>query len=247
LKVLHWNIHRGWGTDGKYDLNRIGDWIVKMNPHVVSLNEVQRFTSYANEDQPGRLHSMLESKTGAEWYLYFRTPSGSSRGHGNAILSRFPIVSTSYCELSGDRVAANIAITVNGRLVNFYSTHLNSSSSTGRNRIAEVKRLLACLGTDAEQKIIAGDFNARDYTSEIGLMEALHRDGWAESKADGTAVDYAGNSAPGATRKRRIDYVWYSKRATAIALKKAQMFDTRNARGSMPSDHKPLVVTFEVR
>jgi len=247
LKVLHWNIHRGWGTDGKYDLNRIASWIAKINPNIVSLNEVQRYTSHANEDQPARLLSMLKSKTGASWYMYFRTTSGSSKGHGNLILSRFPIASTSYCQLSSARVAANVAVTVNGRLVNFYSTHLDSSSSTSTYRIAEVKKLLACLGTDAEQKIVAGDFNARDYTTEINMMENVNYDGWAEAAEDGTSVDYPGNTAYGATRRRRIDYVWWSKRASYVTLKSARVFDTRDADGDMPSDHKPLLVTLAIR
>ncbi len=247
LKVLHWNIHRGWGTDGKYNLDRIATWIVKMSPQVVSLNEVERYTSYANEDQPARLLSMLKAKTGAAWYLYYRTGTGSTNGHGNAILSRFPIASTSYCQLSGTRVAANVAITVNGRLVNFYSTHLDSSQTTGSYRIAEVKKLVSCLSTDAEQKIVAGDFNARDYTTEIGLMETGNYDGWAEAAADGTAISYPGNTSFGATRKSRIDYVWFSKRATNVVLKGARVFDTRDANGQMPSDHKPLLVTFLVK
>jgi len=247
LKVLHWNIHRAWGTDGKYDLNRIADWIVRINPNIVSLNEVERYSSYANEDQALRLQSMLKSKTGAAWYVYYRTGNGASTGHGNAILSRFPIASTSYCQLSATRVLANAVITVNGRMVNFYSTHLDSSSTTSTYRIAEVKKMLSCLSTDAEQKIVAGDFNARDYTTEINMMETVHYDGWAEAAADGTAVDYPGNTAFGATRNRRIDYVWFSRGAQYVALKGARVFDTRDADGDMPSDHKPLLVTFEIR
>jgi endonuclease/exonuclease/phosphatase family metal-dependent hydrolase len=246
LKVLHWNIHRGYGTDGKYDLNRIASWIVKMNPHVVSLNEVHKYTSYAKEDQPARLLSMLKSKTGAAWYMYYRTTSGSTNGHGNVLFSRFPITSTSYCQLSSARVMANIAVNVNGRLVNLYSTHLDSSSTTSSYRIAEVKKLISCLSTDAQQKIVAGDFNARDYTTEINTMEVGNYDGWAEAAKDGTAVDYPGNTAYGATRNRRIDYVWYSKGATRVVLKGARVYDTRDANGYMPSDHKPLLVTFQV-
>jgi endonuclease/exonuclease/phosphatase family metal-dependent hydrolase len=247
LKVLHWNIHRAWGTDGKYDLDRIANWIVKLTPHIVSLNEVERYSSYANEDQAVNLQAKLKAKTGAAWYVYYRTGNGATKGHGNAILSRFPIASTSYCQLSSTRVLANVAITVNGRLVNFYSTHLDSSSSTGTYRIAEVKKMLPCLANDAEQKIIAGDFNATSTHTEIGLMTAGAIDAWAKAAANGTAVSYPGNTGFGATRNGRIDYVFLSKTATALTLKRAEVFDTRDANGRMPSDHKPLVVTLEVK
>jgi endonuclease/exonuclease/phosphatase family metal-dependent hydrolase len=247
LKVLHWNIHRAWGTDGKYNLDRIATWIVKLNPQLVSLNEVERYTSYANEDQPARLLAMLKAKTGVAWYAYYRTGPGTTKGHGNAIFSRFPIASTSYCQLSTTRVAANVAVTVNGRLINFYSTHLDSSGSTNSYRIAEVKKLLPCLANDAEQKIISGDFNAKATTTEIGMMTSGYIDSWAKAAADNTAYSYAGNTSFGATRNARIDYTFVSKTASALTIKRAEVFDTRDSNGYMPSDHKPLVVNLEVK
>jgi endonuclease/exonuclease/phosphatase family metal-dependent hydrolase len=246
LKVLHWNIHRAWGTDGKYSLDRIANWIVKLNPQLVSLNEVERFSSYANEDQTQTLLSMLKAKTGAAWYAYYRTGNGATTGHGNAIFSRFPIISTSYCQLSATRTAANVAVTVNGRLVNFYSTHLDSND-TNTYRIAEVKKLLPCLASDAEQKIISGDFNAKWATTEIGMMTASFTDTWAKADSLNAAFSYAGNTSFGATRNARIDYVFASKTATALTVKRAEVFDTRDSSGHMPSDHKPLLVNFEVR
>jgi endonuclease/exonuclease/phosphatase family metal-dependent hydrolase len=248
LKVLHWNIHRAWGTDGKYSLDRIATWIARINPQIVSLNEVERYSSYANEDQAKNLAAKLKSKTGATWYYYYRTGTGSSNGHGNAVLSRFPIASTSHCQLSGTRVAANVAVTVNGRLVNFYSTHLDSNSNTSSYRIAEVRKLTPCLSNDSQQRIIAGDFNAQDSKYEIGLMRnAGYYDAWAEAVADRTATDYPGNIRFGATRRSRIDFVFFSKGATRLALKSARIFDTRDPNGRMPSDHKPLLVTYSVR
>ena len=247
LKVLHWNIHRAWGTDDVYSLDRIATWIVKMNPNVVSLNEVERYTSYANEDQPARLQAMLKSKTGASWYLYYRTGTGSTNGHGNAILSRFPIASTAYCQLSSSRVAAQVAITVNGRLVNVFSTHLDSSSTSNTRRISEVKSLKACLTGESEQKVIAGDFNAKASTTEIGLMTEIHLDAWAKADSMDVAYSYPGNTSWGATRNSRIDYVFVSKSASAVVIRKAEVIDTRDASGHMPSDHKPLVVTLDVK
>src|SRR5207244_8371496 len=42
LRVLQYNTHHGgWGTDGVYDPNRIVDWIMKANPDVISLNEIE--------------------------------------------------------------------------------------------------------------------------------------------------------------------------------------------------------------
>jgi endonuclease/exonuclease/phosphatase family metal-dependent hydrolase len=246
LKVLHWNIHRGYDTDNRYNLSAIGSWVAKMNAHIISLNEVHNDTGYTDDNQPAELEAMLESKTGKSWYRYYRTIQGSTKGNGNLILSRFPISATGYCQLDTNRVAAQATVTVNGRNINFYSTHLDSADS-GTRRIAQAKVLIKCLANDAEQKIVAGDFNAQSSTTEIGIMKDDYVDAWAKADANGDAYSYSGNSRWGATRKTRIDYVFYSQGASRLVLKKAEVIDTRDSDGDMPSDHKPLVVTFEVR
>jgi endonuclease/exonuclease/phosphatase family metal-dependent hydrolase len=248
LKFLDWNVHySGMGTDGQFNPGRVIDHIVRFNPDIISLNEVTRYAWYnSSVDYSAYYTQQLKARTGKTWYSYYRTDNGASKGVGNMVLSRFPIASTSYCQLSSRRVAVNAAVYVNGKLINVWSTHLDSSD-TGTYRIAEVKALQSCLSSFAQQRIVAGDFNARDYTTEINSMESAYYDGWAEAAADRTAIDYPGNTAFGATRNRRIDYVWASKGASALTIKSAQVYDTRDSRGYMPSDHKPLMVIFEVR
>ncbi len=77
-------------------------------------------------------------------------------------------------------------------------------------------------------------------------MKALFLDTWAVAKAAGTSIAYPGNEA-GNTRNSRIDYVWLSKGTSALVIKRSQVFDLRDANGVMPSDHRPLMTTFEVR
>ena len=50
----------------------------------------------------------------------------------------------------------------------------------------------------------------------------------------------------GNTRNSRIES-FYSKGATRLKLKEARVFDTRNSSGVMPSDHRPVIATFEVK
>jgi exonuclease III len=77
-------------------------------------------------------------------------------------------------------------------------------------------------------------------------MTADYVDSWAQAVKSGTALAYSGNEA-GNTRNSRIDYVFYSKAASALVFKSAQVYDTRDANGVMPSDHRPLVSTFVVK
>jgi hypothetical protein len=41
--------------------------------------------------------------------------------------------------------------------------------------------------------------------------------------------------------------VWFAKVTTRLYLKGVQVFDTRDSSGVMPSDHRPLMATFEVK
>jgi endonuclease/exonuclease/phosphatase family metal-dependent hydrolase len=249
LKLLDWNVqYGGMGTDGVFNPDRVIDFIAKVNPDVISLNEVTRYYRYdTRRDMSVYYRDQLKAKTGRTWYSYFRTANGATNYYGNMVLSRFPIASTSYCQLSGTRVAVNAAIYVNGRLLNIWSTHLDSTDGNSM-RLTQTRQLHACVGSFAEQKIIAGDFNAGPSTTEIKLMASGgFYDAWAKAAAAGTAVSYPGNTSFGATRNGRIDYVWYSTKATALVLKRAEVLDSRDANGVRPSDHKPLLVTFEVR
>jgi endonuclease/exonuclease/phosphatase family metal-dependent hydrolase len=244
LKVLDWNIHHGVGTDGDYDLNRITDWIARTGANVVSLNEVEKYTGWGNEDQPARFASLLKSKTKKTWYYNFAGADGDRKGQGNLLLTTYEIESDDDYELSYGRAVARIAIIVNGIRVNLYSTHLDAESSSRRN--TQIRELKAWADNYPEQRIVLGDFNASSSSGEIALMTASYADAWAAARALDIEVSYSGNSA-GNTRNSRIDYAFYSKQASRLKLRKAQVFDVRDSRGVMPSDHRPLMTTFDVK
>jgi endonuclease/exonuclease/phosphatase family metal-dependent hydrolase len=245
VKLLDWNIHHGVGTDGDYDLSRFVDWIVKAGANVVSLNEVEKYTGWGNEDQPARFASMLKSRTGKTWYYNFAQRYGGTNGQGNLLLSTFPLESSTDYELSYDRSVAHIAIVVNGIRLNIFSTHLDADYAS--RRTTQMKQLIAWAGSNfGEQRIMAGDFNAWPGATEIDIMGADYDDMWAVAQAHDLDVAYSGNTA-GNTRNSRIDYIWRSERASRVFLQQMRVFDTRNSSGVMPSDHRPIMATFEVR
>jgi endonuclease/exonuclease/phosphatase family metal-dependent hydrolase len=246
LRVLQWNTHHGGtGTDGVWDPNRLVTWIVKFNPDVISLNEMERNTSWShNTDEPTTIAALLKQKTGKTWYWKFETLSGATNGIGDMILSRFPIDASEPRLLSGGRSAINVRIDVNGRTINFTSTHLHPDSASYRK--TEVGEIISWASGQAEQRIIAGDFNALPTWSEIAQMKLTYYDSWVEAQADGTDITYAGNPN-GDTRNSRIDFIYYSRNATKLTLKSSQVYDTRDSNGQMPSDHRPLMSVFTVQ
>jgi endonuclease/exonuclease/phosphatase family metal-dependent hydrolase len=244
LKVFHWNIHHGVGTDGVYNLSRFVTWINTSGANVVSLNEVERFSgAWGNEDQPARFAALLKSLTGKTWYYHFAQIYGNATGQGNLILTTYPITSTASYELSGARSVSRVSITVNGRIINMFSTHLDDGSSSMR--ATQMSQLKSWMTNFAEQRIVAGDFNTWPSQGEITRMTSSYYDAWAVAAAAGTDVSFTGNN--GETRNTRIDYIFYSRGASYLVLKQARVFDTRTSSGVMPSDHRPLMATFEVR
>ena len=244
IRVMHWNLHHGNDPNNRWAFPRQLEVIANAKPDVISLNEVEKYTSYGNIDMAAEIATYLTTKTGRTWYQYMVPASGSTKGIGNAILSRFPLTSKNVCQLSSSRNAVRAGMTINGRTLNLWSTHLSVES--GSYRVAEAKALTSCMSGFAQQRMVAGDFNAGTGTTEINTMLANYIDGWAKAKSLGVAVNYSGN-CDGCTRNSRIDYMFMSKEATALVLKRLEIVDTRNSSGVMASDHKPMIATFEVK
>jgi endonuclease/exonuclease/phosphatase family metal-dependent hydrolase len=247
LRVLQWNLHHGVGTDGKYDIDRIATWIVKMTPDVVMLNEVEKFTYWGNEDQPARYKALLESKTGRKWYSFFAQEFGNwtSPGKGNLILSTYPISATDCVAISYDRVVSDVTIQVNGRTINLLITHLDPDSST--RRLIQAQQAIAWAAIHQENRILTGDMNAWPDQTSIAELNKTYADSWTVASSKGTAYQFAGLSPNGATKKGRIDYIYASKNASNLVVLSSQVYDTRNSSGYMPSDHRPVLTLFEVR
>jgi endonuclease/exonuclease/phosphatase family metal-dependent hydrolase len=219
-------------------------WAARFKPDIISMNEVERYTSWGNTDGPAQLAALMKQKAGGNWYYTFATANGNANGNGNLILSRFPFQSTDTRLLSNDRVVVNVTIQVNGRTVNVFSTHLDADSSGIRRQ--QIGELTSWASGIAQQRIICGDFNSSAGSGEYSDMTASYVDSWQQAVDDGTNNAYAGN-ANGNTRNGRIDYVFYSTGAASLSLTSSQVFDVRDKDGVMPSDHRPLMSTFKVK
>ena len=245
IRVMHWNLHHGNDPNNKWAFPRQMAVIYDARPNVISLNEVEKLnSSYGNIDQAAEIAKYMTAKTGKTWYQYMAVASGASKGIGNAVISQFPLSGKNVCQLSSSRNAVGAAFTVNGRTLNLWATHLAVES--GSYRVNEVSVLLPCMSGYAEQRIVAGDFNANTSATEIERMTASYVDGWAKAKSLGVTTNYSGN-CDGCTRNSRIDYMFLSQGASKLVIKAAEVIDTRDASGLMASDHKPMVMTLEVK
>jgi endonuclease/exonuclease/phosphatase family metal-dependent hydrolase len=241
LKVLQWNISQGYGTDGQSNISRVVDFIVQTRPDVISFNEIMR---YSGSSQPQQIADALRARTGQTWSYYWVQKSGAASGEGECVMTRFPIEAQDGELLSYDRSIAMARVNVNGRNIHVFSTHLDHQSSA--RRLTQVREVVNWSNNFAEQRIVAGDFNGWPGTAEIIEMLRTHHDGWAVALSAGDALAYASNP-DGNTRNTRIDFVFHSRGATALRVTRAQVYDTRNSAGHRPSDHNPLIVTYQVQ
>jgi endonuclease/exonuclease/phosphatase family metal-dependent hydrolase len=248
LRVLQWNTHHGgYGTDNIFDPDRLATWIVKMQPDVVLLNEIERYTGWGYSDQPEVYKTLLQQKTGKTWYYVFAQEYGqwSSAGKGNMILSTVPFDYTSQYELvhNLDRSVAEAVITWNGRRITLLGTHLDPYSPDLR--LVQAQEVTAMAALEPEARILTGDMNAWPDQTSIAYLNTLYTDSGTVALSPGTAVAFPGNDAQ--TKNGRIDYIYYSKASTGLTVVSSQVYDTRDANGIMPSDHRPLLTTFSVR
>lgn len=249
LRVLHWNIQKnGWGTDGVYDPNRIANWVVKMNPDVVSFNEIESFNSYSQyQDGVALYKSLLESKTGVTWHTWEAQDYGvwGDKGLRSVVFSKYPFSADYRTVYSAGKLKAlaGTTITVNGRTINFMTTHYDPYDAGYR--YTQAKDMVSYASGFAEDRIICGDFNDQYYNPPITKIVGSYHDAWAVGKSAGIAYS-APDNPDGYTRNSRIDYIFYSRGEQHLTLKKITVVDTRNSSGVMPSDHRPVLAEFLV-
>jgi endonuclease/exonuclease/phosphatase family metal-dependent hydrolase len=157
---------------------------------------------------------------------------------------------------------AEATLNVNGKTVNFFSTHFQWPKTSGAQRQVEATELVAFVSKFAEPRIISGDFNAKDGTPEINTIEQVYYDAWVSAVNSKTAIAYVDNpvSVSTRTRRSRVDHTFYSKTATTVSVTGGQVPDTRDLtvkpvvllgtlddKGVRPSDHNFSVVTFHIQ
>lgn len=253
LRILSWNIQFGEGTDAIRNFDRTAASISNINPDVVALCEIP-------PDDVPQLVGLLTQKSGVPWNSQF-VPKYPGCPEGNLILSKYPLLSVGSFYLSYNRSVAQATISVGGKNINFFATHLDDASSA--NRYTEVGELTNWAANFAEPRIFAGDFNGGPDTSEVIRMTNSYYDSWAQALNMGTAAAYPDNPVGSQTRTRRgrLDYVFYSRGASNLVIKSTQIPDSRDLgntnvvillgtlddKGVRPSDHNQMVANFELK
>jgi endonuclease/exonuclease/phosphatase family metal-dependent hydrolase len=228
---MSYNILHGATTNGSFDLDTIASVIIREDPDLVALQEVDFKTVRAkNYDLATELG--LRSKMAP---VFGKAMDYDGGEYGDAVLSKYSFASTKryslpYTEGNEPRVAvlANIELP-SGDTISFIGTHLDHLRDP-KDKISQAKELFKLFSDHPHPNILAGDLNA-DPESEP--MRILFQS-WRPSDRE-----YAPTIPSNAPRKK-IDYILLSKNHSW------KIHDTYVICDEVASDHCVYVAIIEI-
>ena len=234
IRVMTYNIHVGVGMDKKLDLQRIADVINAARPDLVGLQEVDRGVKRSEgKDEIVELAALTRME-------YAFAPNLDYQGgkYGVAILSRLPIKNTEHRMFENKREAERrgmlrVEVEVEGRILNFVTTHLDYQFEDGR--LFETEQMLKFLDGVKGATIVVADLNDLPAGSAYKLVRTKFEDAWMTS---GAKTD--GFSFPADKPVKRIDHIFY-RPGDRIRARKSWVIET------LASDHIPVVSELEIK
>ncbi len=229
VRVLTYNIHSGFNSDGRHDPEAIARVIEETGADIVTLQEVSRGRLI---DGATDLPAYLSRRLGLPYVFHGTTDPG----WGNAILSRYPIVASGWGQLplAGTLLErgylwAEVEVGANEPLL-IIATHLHHIESEHAPRLAQVPVLLEFWG-GRPHTLLMGDLNSEPGYPEMALIAGAGMvDSWAE------AGQGEGFTWPALDPFERIDWIWHSPDLAAREIQVVQ---------STASDHLGLLAAID--
>lgn len=234
MKVMTFNMHHGQGMDGKVNLNRIAELIEESEADLVGLNEVDRCYSKRSGfmDQLSWLADRLHMNA-----CFAASITLSARGnvrvgqYGNALLSRFPVISQKQHVLENirsglreTRVLLETDVQIHRHHIKLYVTHLSL------NPIAHRQQVDFIVKTSKHEKqpvILMGDMNMRSGSKAWKKITKVLND------ACRLQSSYPCYTFPSIRPAIQLDYIFTSKH---FQITTAEVF----RKNAVASDHLPL-------
>ncbi|SAI51939.1 endonuclease/exonuclease/phosphatase family protein [Bordetella ansorpii] len=181
LRVVSYNIHKGRSAlGGRESLNELRLGLYGLRPDLVFLQEVQgrNETATVIDQQHQSLAAALHMQV-----AYGRNAIRNRSDHGNALLSRFPILDFENQDISDHRMEQrgllHARIDVGGTKVHCFVVHLGLFAASRSRQILALTERIAAQVQSHEPIVIAGDFNdwgdklAPLFVQQLGLYEVF--------------------------------------------------------------------------
>jgi len=179
LRVATYNIHKGvqgLGPARRLEIHNLGLAIEQLDADIVCLQEVRasnrREASYFDR-WPQVPQAQYLAPEGYE--AVYRTNAYTRDGeHGNALLTRWPVLASSHEDMSDHRFEQrgllHVQLKVAGRLVHAIVVHLGLVPGSRIRQVAQLQGYIRRKVPDDAPLVVAGDFN--DWGNQLAQMLA---------------------------------------------------------------------------
>jgi endonuclease/exonuclease/phosphatase family metal-dependent hydrolase len=226
IRIATWNMHSGVGIDGRFAPQRIARVIAELGADIVALQE------FGSHRAGFDMRAHLEQATG--WpALVMATCSDRYGEFGNAVLSRFPILS-SVCHALDvgrrePRNAIDVIVDCGVAHLRVIATHLGLRRHERRAQSAYLHDLFT--GGEVSPVVLLGDFNM--WRTRGGGLQAFSPDSGRGSRGPRTF--------PAPFPIVALDRILVSPMSARIGL-----HAHRSRASRVASDHLPLVAEIEL-
>lgn len=239
LRVATYNIHKGvqgMGPTRRLEIHNLGHAVEQLDADVVCLQEVRKLHRreqlYFNRwpELPQAEYLCPEG-----YYAVYQTNARTKHGeHGNALLSRWPVVSHGHEDMSDHRFEQrgllHVQLQVKRRTVHVIVLHLGLIAGS---RVRQLERLADFIDREIPRTaplLVAGDFN--DWGGK--LRPVMNGHGFKDFVGE-RALTY-----PSRLPLTQLDYVY------ARGLKPVSLEIPRGRIWWRMSDHLPLIAEFKL-
>jgi endonuclease/exonuclease/phosphatase family metal-dependent hydrolase len=236
IKVMTYNIHHGKGMDNQVNLYRIAEVIEKSDADIIGLNEVDKHFSKRSyyEDQIRWLAKQLNMHQTFSPSLSLKSKNSTTlRQYGNALLSRYPIVTKKSYRfdfihgLTEGRSLLEATIQVNKQLLQIYVTHLSLNPFLHKK---QTDFIVNQLHKYSHPVMIMGDWNMKPGSRGWRKITRELQDVWHIAGKGG------GYTYPSFQPRRRLDYIFVSHNFRVVETEVVTIMPKS-------SDHLPLKAT----
>jgi endonuclease/exonuclease/phosphatase family metal-dependent hydrolase len=233
IRILTYNIHKGFSIGNRrFILDQIKRSIVASHADLVHLQEV------GGHHQGAQHFEVIADQTWPH-FAYGKNAVHTRGHHGNAILSKFPIISSENQDVSLNQYERRglLHATINmGHTspLHAFSLHLNLRESDRLEQIARLSKRLSSMVPDDAPVILAGDFN--DWRKSVTPI--LMRD----HQLNEAFVELTGKHArtfPSFMPVLPLDRIYYRN------LLCTSVSTLRDGGWKEISDHLPIIAEFE--
>ena len=238
LRVATYNIHKGVqgiGPARRLEIHNLAEAVEQFQADIVCLQEVRKM--HRREERYFTLWPELPQAQflAPEGYAsVYRTNATTRHGeHGNALLSRWPVMAHGHEDMSDHRFEQrgllHAALQVDGQTLHVIVVHLGLIAASRLRQIDQLGRYVAREIAQDVPLLVAGDFNdwggnLREPMARLGLRDC----------ALGRASTY-----PSRLPLTQLDYVY------ARGLDPLRVTVPRGRAWARMSDHLPLVAEFD--